>query len=73
MDFSKTKSSEFDHKSLEELQMQGKTMSFGISDEAAGNSFLRNWSYPSKLFFSFLFLLITCNPNSNWESNQYCL
>jgi hypothetical protein len=30
MDFSKIKSSKFDNKSLKELQMHGKTMSFGF-------------------------------------------
>jgi uncharacterized Zn finger protein len=33
MDFSKIKTSKFNNKSLKELQMHGKTMSFGFSDK----------------------------------------
>jgi hypothetical protein len=40
MDFSKVKSTEFDNKSLQQLQMHGKTMNFGLSDEAAETVFL---------------------------------
>jgi hypothetical protein len=40
IDFSKIKSSEFANKSLKELQMHGKTMNFGFSDEAAERVFL---------------------------------
>jgi hypothetical protein len=40
MNFSKIKSSEFNNKSLKELQNHGKTMNLGLSDEAAVTIFL---------------------------------
>jgi hypothetical protein len=40
MDFSKIKSSEFDNKSFKELQIDGKTLNFVFSGEAAETVFL---------------------------------